>query len=169
MVWQNLKAMLMSWLVYNPEQTLPQKPLEPTPPPTKPLPRGIRNNNPGNIKKGSSWQGLHPVQSDPVYCVFIRPEDGIRAIVKILMSYQKKHNIHTIKAAIQRYAPPSENKTETYATYVASKSRFQLNENLHFSSKMTLKRIIPAIIEYENGEQPYSDALISRGIDLAFL
>lgn len=33
-------------------------------------PRGIRNNNPGNLDKGSPWQGLVDNPSEPRFCTF---------------------------------------------------------------------------------------------------
>lgn len=51
--------------------------------------RGERNNNPGNIRHGSKWQGLSAEQTDKDFCQFISPEYGIRAIYKLLQTYQK--------------------------------------------------------------------------------
>ena len=55
---------------------------------TEKLPRGIRNKNPGNIKLGTDWDGLADEQSDPVFCVFKEAVWGIRALVKILLTYR---------------------------------------------------------------------------------
>ena len=55
--------------------------------------RGERNNNPGNIRHGSKWQGLSAQQTDPSFCQFVSPEYGIRAIYKLLQTYQKKYEL----------------------------------------------------------------------------
>ena len=34
------------------------------------IPRGIRNNNPGNIRHSDQWKGLTPEQPDPDFCTF---------------------------------------------------------------------------------------------------
>ena len=34
------------------------------------LPRGIRNNNPGNIRLGDNWQGMKESQSDKSFVQF---------------------------------------------------------------------------------------------------
>ena len=49
------------------------------------LPRGIRNNNPGNIRHGANWQGLNPKgrDIDSAFCVFTAPIYGIRALAKV--------------------------------------------------------------------------------------
>ncbi len=39
-------------------------------------PRGIRNNNPGNLDKGSPWQGLISNPSEPRFCTFKDPVWG---------------------------------------------------------------------------------------------
>lgn len=51
--------------------------------------RGERNNNPGNIRHGSKWRGLSIEQADREFCQFVSPEYGIRAIYKLLQTYQK--------------------------------------------------------------------------------
>ena len=66
--------------------------------------RGERNNNPGNIRHGAKWQGLASTQTDKDFCQFISPEYGIRAIYKLIQTYQKKYGLNTIKTIIYRYA-----------------------------------------------------------------
>ena len=54
------------------------------------IPRGIRNNNPGNIRwSNDQWKGLIPKDqaSDKAFCVFRSPEYGIRAMARILRKY----------------------------------------------------------------------------------
>ena len=68
-------------------------------------PRGIRNNNPGNIRHGQNWQGLNPEgrNIDPAFCVFKSPVFGIRALAKVLMNYKKIHGLNTVRQIISRY------------------------------------------------------------------
>ena len=51
------------------------------------LPRGIRNKNPGNIKLGTDWDGLAAEQLDPTFCTFGEAVMGIRALMRILLTY----------------------------------------------------------------------------------
>ena len=55
------------------------------------LPRGIRNNNPGNIRHGANWLGLNPNgrNIDSAFCVFTAPVYGIRALAKVLVNYKR--------------------------------------------------------------------------------
>ncbi len=80
------------------------------------LPRGIRNNNPGNIRWGSKWKGLvpEPERTDQSFCQFVDPVYGIRAIAKVMFSYRDKHGLNTVESIINRYAPPNENNTQGY-------------------------------------------------------
>lgn len=54
--------------------------------------RGIRNNNPGNIRWGDEWKGLVPEtqRTDKSFCQFKSAEYGIRAMIIILRNYQRK-------------------------------------------------------------------------------
>ena len=87
-------------------------------------PRGIRNNNPLNIRKGNNWKGERPHQTDKAFEEFQSMEFGIRAGFIILRKYingyfglTAKHN--TIEKIIRRWAPPSENATQNYIDFVA--------------------------------------------------
>ena len=64
------------------------------------LPRGFRNNNPLNIRKGSKWKGLSPNQGDKSFCVFISMRYGIRAAIYLLLKYYKKYALHTLYEVI---------------------------------------------------------------------
>ena len=67
----------------------------------KSLPRGIRNHNPGNIKLGTAWDGLSDEQNDDVFCQFKEPVWGLRALVRILLTYRFNYDIKTIEKIIQ--------------------------------------------------------------------
>ena len=54
--------------------------------------RGIRNNNPGNIDRNATkWQGMADKQDDPRFIVFTSPQYGIRAMARVLLTYQSKY------------------------------------------------------------------------------
>lgn len=54
------------------------------------------------------------VESDGEFVEFESPEYGIRAITKVLQTYSKKYNINTLEEIFNRYAPNTENDTNTY-------------------------------------------------------
>ena len=82
------------------------------------LPRGFRNNNPLNIRKGSKWKGLSPVQADKSFCVFTEMRYGIRAAIYLLLKYYNKYNLHTLYDIISRWAPQFENDTWNYCKII---------------------------------------------------
>ena len=128
--------------------------------------RGIRNNNPGNIRHGIDWDGLNEDQSkDEEFSQFSTPEYGIRAMFKILKTYDNKYNLNTIEGIINRWAPPIENDTESYIDFVSSKVEKDRSEVLDQEDYILL---VEAIIHMENGEQPYPLVLITAGRDLAY-
>lgn len=129
-------------------------------------PRGIRLNNPGNIRHGDAWQGLSPTQDDPSFSTFIAPDYGIRAMAKIMQSYKAK-GIKTLADAIHRWAPPSENETDAYVHDVSLRTGIDPTAVIDLASYTTCKNVIKAIIYHENGQQPYSDDVISKGLALA--
>lgn len=128
--------------------------------------RGIRNNNPGNIRHGSSqWQGMSAAQTDKEYIQFDNPVYGIRAIAKLLQNYQSKYGLNTIEGLISRWAPPSENITGAYVTHVARAANVDPRTAINVNDYM--RPIVEAIIRHENGQQPYTTEQINKGIALA--
>ena len=91
------------------------------------LPRGIRNNNPLNIRLSKDrWQGQRPPSTSPegekAFCVFESMAYGWRAAFVILCrTYYNKYKLRTIRAIITRWAPPKENNTEAYTRRVTDR------------------------------------------------
>lgn len=140
------------------------------------LPRGLRNHNPGNIDRhpGIRWQGQAADQSgDPRFVVFEAPKWGIRAIARILITYQDARQardgsrIDTIREIVARWAPPGENDTGAYSRHVAALTAIGEDETLDVYDFVTAKALVKAIIQHENGGNPYSDIEIEAGLRLA--
>lgn len=128
--------------------------------------RGIRNNNPGNLKRnGVDWIGLSDIQNDPVFFQFKTPFYGIRALAKTLLNYYEIHDLTTVQEIIGRWAPPEENVTSEYVTYVAH--RVGLDPNEYISINRRIFKLVSAVIQYENGSNPFSDELIKEAIKQA--
>ncbi|KGP00300.1 hypothetical protein JT27_18395 [Alcaligenes faecalis] len=154
-------------------------------------PRGIRNNNPGNLEWGDPWQGLvDPAQGkkqDVRFAVFREPVWGIRALARTLITYQDKRRaadgskINSLHKIISRWAPAFENNVDAY---VASVGRSLCStgvcygphdEQVNVHDYYTLRPLVEAIIRHEtNGKGPYKtistwydDATIDEGLRLA--
>ncbi|NYT80896.1 structural protein [Alcaligenaceae bacterium] len=148
---------------------------------TQPLPRGIRNHNPGNIERtGTRWQGMALQQTDSRFIVFKSPEWGIRAIARTLITYQDKRRardgsrIDSVLEIIERWAPPHENNTKAYARAVASALGIGPDdETVDVYRYATMATLTQAIIRHENGPGPlggggwYAPAVIAAGLRLA--
>ena len=98
-------------------------------------PRGIRNNNPLNIRHSADqWQGASEKQTDKCFVQFKSMAYGYRAAWKTLQSYYNRFCIQgkpfTIKNVIGRWAPPKENDTEAYVHSVMKLSSIGGKENL---------------------------------------
>lgn len=129
--------------------------------------RGIRLNNPGNIRIGSDWKGLSEDQVDSSFCTFTNPEYGIRAIAKIISKYYDQYGLNTVRKIIDRWAPPNENDTDAYAEHVAKLVGVSPDTPIDIHKADTLVWVIKGIIKHENGDQPYDDYTIGQGIKIA--
>lgn len=118
--------------------------------------RGERNNNPGNIRHGSKWQGLSAQQTDKDFCQFVSTECGIRAIYVLMRTYEKKYGLCSIREIINRYAPPKENNTEGYIQRVAKELNVSTEDCVSVSKKEVAIALATAIVGVELGYQPYS-------------
>ena len=133
--------------------------------------RGLRNNNPGNIdfNKANDWLGQLPF--DPLiesrFARFDKPENGIRALGKLLSNYRAKYGLDTVKGLINRWAPSNENDTAAYVAAVESrivKATGKPAGKLDMNSQVILGCLVRAIIQHENGSIPYPDAVIDEGV-----
>lgn len=133
------------------------------------LPRGIRNNNPGNIRHSNEkWKGQCK-GGDAAFKSFISPEYGIRAMTKILLTYQSKYKLDTLYKIISRYAPHVENDTDAYARYVANGAGVELYTVISLKEdKNLLIRIVDRMIRLENAGYKYDKEVIKKGVELAF-
>ena len=131
--------------------------------------RGIRNCNPGNIRKGENWEGMDGERTalESSFCVFKETKWGIRALCVLLLNYQRKHGLETVEEIIRRYAPAKENDTESYIKDVCQRTGFKAQEKLRLTDRETMLKLIKAIIWHENGLQPYEDKELSVGMRLA--
>lgn len=135
----------------------------------KTLPRGVRNNNPGNIDRNATkWQGMAADQSgDPRFVVFKTPQAGIRALAKTLMTYEKVHKLNTVRKIINRWAPPVENNTSAYVRAVSKAIGVEPDEVIDVDEMAVMKPLVVAIIAHECAGYRYPDAVINEGLHMA--
>ena len=97
--------------------------------------RGIRNNNPLNIRRSAdNWQGAREEQTDQSFVQFKSMAYGYRAAWKTLQSYYNRFRMQnrtfTVRNIILRWAPPKENNTDNYIKNVLKLSGIGGKENL---------------------------------------
>lgn len=140
-------------------------------------PRGVRNRNPGNIDYNprNAWQGqvgLEEGVAKPRFARFDHPENGIRALGKLLINYRGKDGmpcvggkgIDTVLETINRWAPSNENDTQAYASAVAKRLGVKPTDPINIKDPATLRVMVLSIIIHENGGNPYPQALIDEGV-----
>jgi len=129
-------------------------------------PRGIRNNNPGNIRHNpvNKWNGLADPPSDGAFCVFTEAHFGIRALAMLLRKYQSGHNCNSVREILNRFAPPVENDTGAYVAHAAKQLEVTPDAFIDTKDEQTMLKLIAVIIRHENGQQPYTDEQILAGI-----
>lgn len=130
--------------------------------------RGVRNNNPGNIDyvKANKWRGQLP--PNPVlekrFARFDTPENGIRALGKLLLTYQDKHGLKTVKAIISRWAPAVENDTNAYVRAVEVNTGTKPGADVDLRATAVMLGFVKAIIHHENAGYAYPDAVLVEGV-----
>lgn len=128
--------------------------------------RAERNNNPGNIRLGASWQGA-VTGSDPAFVTFDSPASGFRALAKLLRNYQDIYGLNTVRKIISRYAPASENNTAAYIAAVAQAIGVQPDTPIDLGNQATLAALMRAIATHESGRYAWADADLYAGIAAA--
>lgn len=129
--------------------------------------RGLRNNNPGNIRQNSdNFLGEIKPSTDPAFKQFESIEYGYRAIFVTLNTYQKKYGLSTIRTMISRWAPPKDhNDTEAYIRAVSAESGVPENSRITSTNKDVMVPIVAAMSRVENGVTA-NITEVQRGWDL---
>ena len=141
--------------------------------------RGIRNNNPLNIRRTKTvWQGMRAETKDKAFVEFVNMSYGYRAAWRILFTYFYKHfRVNprcTVSDIIHRWAPPEENDTQAYINTVLRLTGIGGKENLlpprNPRGAWKLASILAAMTVVECGIRPeeVDTEAIRRGYELAF-
>lgn len=132
-------------------------------------PRGIRNNNPGNLQQSDvQWEGK-TASTDPRYESFATPEAGIRALA-LNAQHLQANGAQTVTDLISKWAPASENgqaKTQAYIGAVAQAMGVSPTDNVNLQDPATLTAFTNAVIAHENGANPYRPEQVQAGVSAA--
>lgn len=116
------------------------------------IPRGIRNNNPLNIRIGNVWLGEVANPTDNEFEQFVAMFYGLRAGFILLRRYINRYHLTTIPLIISRWAPGSENKTDMYVNVVCRVSGMQPDTQLAYTNEEQLVSLVDAMIFVECGQ-----------------
>lgn len=129
-------------------------------------PRGIRNNNPLNIRIGNTWLGEVPNPTDSEFEQFVSVRYGLRAAFVILRRYIRRYKRNTPAKIIRAWAPAIENNTQRYIEVVCKRSLIAPDEVIDYADKKTMVRLVKAMAFVECGVQ-LDDDVIGSSYDIA--
>ena len=114
--------------------------------------RGLRNNNPGNIRINDDlFQGEIRPSKDKSFKQFTTMAYGYRAMFKILSNYYKNYKLDTIRKIISRWAPPKENHTEAYIKAVSDYAGIPADDPINVNDREQMIRIVAGMSRVGNG------------------
>jgi len=122
-------------------------------------PRGIRNNNPGNVivtKPVDLWKEQVPYEFNndigKKFHQFKTFEHGLRAMVMTLYNGYFSKGLNTTAKIINKYAPKHENNVNAYVDAIYKFSGISKTQVMKFD-KNTIFKLVRAMIQQENGSK----------------
>ena len=114
--------------------------------------RGLRNNNPLNIRHGKSqWVGMREKQTDKSFVQFTERVYGYRAAFVLIRNYIAKGR-DTIWKIITKWAPSSDgNNTQSYIDFVSRTTGIHPNHTLDFHDRNSMVSIVRSMAQMESG------------------
>lgn len=133
------------------------------------LPRGVRNNNPLNIRESegdsTKWQGEHAINLDKAFEEFKHPVYGFRAGARILRSYNRQGFV-TLSQMINRFAPDTENDTPLYIKQVSKWTGIKPNQTVDVNNTEQMASLLHAMSRKEVGNY-YGLSMAREGVEMA--
>lgn len=129
-------------------------------------PRGIRNNNPGNLNFAGQAGATKEGGENGRFAVFESMRDGISALYKQIQLYFSR-GVNTIESVVNKYAPADDNNNvQAYIKQLVGATGKQADEKLSGEDTETVFKLIRGIINHENGKGYVSDQDILSGIQV---
>lgn len=109
----------------------------------KTTPRGIRNNNPLNIRYNPQNNWVGQTGSDGQFCIFSAPKYGVRAACKLLQRYAGNDGKSTVAEIINKWAPRTDgNDTEKYIATVCKAMKIRATDTIDVHHRDTVVRLL---------------------------
>ena len=129
-------------------------------------PRGIRNNNPGNLNFAHQAGAVLEPGPNARFARFPTAEAGLEALRDQLTRYIVRDGIDTVTGIISKWAPPTENNTAAYIRGVAHALGAEPDDKLGQPNPKLIAGLMSAIIRFENGQNPYGSLVTQVASDL---
>ena len=130
--------------------------------------REIGLNNPMGLRISTDrFQGEIQPSLDEDFKTFFNLTWGVRAGVKVLLTYYNVHALDTVSKIINRWAPESENDTDAYIQDVCNRMNVSANDILDLTNQMVMCNLVSAIVWHENGELIEGNNIIA-GVSSAY-
>jgi len=126
--------------------------------------RGVRNNNPGNLK----FAGQAGAQEVDGFAAWSTPEQGLYALGRQLELYSKR-GLNTIASIIGEYDKGEPLKIPAYISDVAQRMGVNANARLNMQDPQILSRMMSYIIGHENEFDPYPSSMVSSAASKAII
>lgn len=127
----------------------------------KTTPRGIRNNNPLNIRWNPRNNWVGQTGCDGQFCIFMSPKYGVRAACKLLQRYAGKDGKTTVFEIINKWAPRTDgNDTNKYISTVCNAMAIKPTDTIDVHHRDTVVRLLFYMALVECGEKALDDAKI---------
>lgn len=131
-------------------------------------PRGIRNNNPLNIRIGNVWLGEVDNPTDPDFEQFVSMVYGLRAAFVLMRRYIKHYHRDTVPAIIAAWAPATENNTMAYVDRVCMLSGLSPAQKISYDDMPSLCKLVMAMITVECGSKHgVAESLVEKAYHMA--
>lgn len=131
------------------------------------LPRGIRNNNPGNLEYAGQRGATKELGPGGRFAVFRTREEGLAALARQIELYAAR-GYNSVLQIMNAFAPPGENDTELYAERVAKSMRVGSIDELDLNNSRTVASLMNAIIAHENmNKNPYPYFMVQSAAEKA--
>lgn len=134
------------------------------------VPAILRVNNPCALRPLSRgrWKGQRGTVRTPggLYCAFAEPVWGVRAALRNLDTYRRRHRLETPAQIIARWAPAADRNPETaYAKFVARRLGLGPHAPIPHDYEHT-RRLVAAIIRFETGSEAIGPETIAQAMAL---
>lgn len=128
--------------------------------------RGMRNNNPLNIRIGNVWLGEVSNPTDPDFEQFVHIKYGLRAAFVLLRRYINHYRRNTVPMILAAWAPSTENNTTKYIDFVCQRANITSTQSLTYTDRPTMIQLVKAMAKYESGAD-IDENTIGQSYDMA--